>query len=219
MTRRIVAAAALLGLLLAGAAPGSAAVGDDTTWFRLGVFGGYRLAGDLGKPSDFEEPATTVPLAGPAPRATVESASAWGFRAAVPLGDRFEVQALFSRSRTSLSAGVGETWSTVWTGGLSYRFVAPGRSWVPFLGLSAGGHTFTPRDPAVTQETWFAASLDGGTEFPVGSRFALRVEVRGTATRIPSGGAFCSGADCAVSFREDSWSLIGEAVGGFVFAF
>jgi hypothetical protein len=205
--RRIVAAATLAGVLLAGAAPGAAAVGDDRIWFRLGVFAGYRLAGDLGRPDGAGVPASGLP---------VDDAATWGLRAGFPLGERFEIQALFSRSRTTV---VGETWSTIWMAGLSHRFVSRDRNWFPFLGLSAGGHTFSPSDGDVGRETGFAVSLDGGAEIPVGSRFSLRAEIRGVATRVSAGDAFCTDDACAAAFPDDEWSLSGEATGGFVFAF
>ncbi len=62
----------------------------------------------------------------------------------------------------------------------------------PFIGLSVGGTRFDPQAEGVSDELYFSAAISGGAKFMVSDRVGLRVEGRGLATLLGSGGGiFC----------------------------
>ena len=62
----------------------------------------------------------------------------------------------------------------------------------PFLGLSIGGTRFDPRVDGVSDELYFSAGISGGGKFMFSERVGLRIEGRGLATLLGSGGGiFC----------------------------
>jgi hypothetical protein len=62
----------------------------------------------------------------------------------------------------------------------------------PFLGLSIGGTRFDPRVDGVSDELYFSAGISGGGKLMFSERVGLRIEGRGLATLLGSGGGiFC----------------------------
>jgi hypothetical protein len=86
----------------------------------------------------------------------------------------------------------------------------------PFIGLSLGGTRFDLGLEGVSDEIYFSAGISGGAKFMFSDRVGLRVEGRGLATLLGSGGEiFCGfppGA-CAITVTGSTLLQIDALVG------
>ncbi len=86
----------------------------------------------------------------------------------------------------------------------------------PFLGLSIGGTRFDPRVDGVSDELYFSAGISGGGKFMFSERVGLRIEGRGLATILGSGGGIFCGfppGGCAVTVSGSTLLQIDALLG------
>jgi hypothetical protein len=205
MSLRHLTLALVLGMGLVSTA--EAQLGDSESFFRLGVFAGYRSSGSLGET-----------LAGEALTSRdLDAAAAWGLVVVFEMSSRVEIELLLDRSRSSVSPPGIETWSTFLLAGLRFPFRRDRSRWFPFLGVGLGVHSVSPTAD-VASASWFAGQVEGGVEWAIGSRVALRGDLRTLVTRIPEGEAFCGSGEC-LDYPESGWMIQGEATAGLLFTF
>jgi len=89
-----------------------------------------------------------------------------------------------------------------------------------FVSGIVGVTRFNPESSSLNSETRFALGLGGGTDYPIGKNFSLRLEGRGIATFLDSNGAvFCGPSGGCLVYTESNVLWQFEVIAGITFRF
>lgn len=173
-------------------------------------FGGYRMGGDF-------ELDTGESL-------RLDDSGSYGIIIGTDYRENTQLEFLYSHQKSALKMQEGTSPNEpLFDLGVDYFQLGGTYLWdydrlVPFLSGGLGATYFNPDDSSYSSLTKFSMSLGGGVKLFATEHIGLRLEGRGYATFMNSGGAvFCSGG-CQVYVTSDVW-LQFEVLAGVIFKF
>jgi len=176
-------------------------------------FGGYRMGGDF-KLDTGES-------------LRVDDSGSYGFIVGADYREDTQLEFLYSHQKAALKRNDGIlSGETLFDLGVDYFQIGGTYLWdydrvKPFLSGGLGATYFNPDGSDYSSLTKFSMSLGGGVKLFATEHFGLRLEGRGYATFMNSGGAIFCGSDpggCQVFVTSDVW-LQFEALAGVIFKF
>jgi len=173
-------------------------------------FGGYRMGGDF-------QLDTGESL-------RLDDSGSYGVIIGMDYQENTQLEFLYSHQLSPLKQQNGSSPNeTLFDLGVDYFQIGGTYLWdydrvVPFLSGGLGATYFNPDDSSYSSLTKFSMSLGGGVKLYATEHIGLRLEGRGYATFMNSGGAvFCSGG-CQVYVTSDVW-LQFEVLAGLIVKF
>jgi hypothetical protein len=181
--------------------------------FEITPFGGYRFGGSF-------DTSTGGSL-------RLDDSGSYGVIIGMDYQENTQLEFLYSHQKSPLKQNEGIfSGETLFDLGVDYFQIGGTYLWdydrlVPFLSGGLGAAYLNPDASEYSSVTKFAMSLGGGVKLYATEHIGLRLEGRGYATFMNSGGAIFCGGDtggCQVFVTSDVWMQF-EVLAGVIFRF